>query len=247
MMELTTSRKLVISLLAPLVVVPVLFFGGRAIAVATCFSDVDDSKWYEPFVCAMADRGILNGYPDGTFRPENTITRAETATIASRILDETIDHGEIVLGHDGHEWTGWGTGLPSTIVRWISYTNASGDGTMAMGLTGPVTLDGQDYALKSVEICALYVSGGSITQTAVWITGDGPSPVLETFDSTVRSTDGCYTMDVGVAAPHGAGVGVLVSGGASAIVRLHGVQSTWAPVEDVIPPAGAFDNANQEP
>ena len=118
---------------------------------------------------------------------------------------------------------------------------------MAMGLTGPVTLDGRDYALKSVEICALYVSGGSITQTAVWITGDGPTPVLATFDPAARSTDGCYSLDVGVAAPHGAGVGVVVSGGASATVRLHGVQSTWAPVEDVVPPAGAPANATQEP
>lgn len=41
-------------------------------------------------VLALADMGIINGYPDGTFRPENNITRAEFTVIATRLANAKI-------------------------------------------------------------------------------------------------------------------------------------------------------------
>lgn len=45
------------------------------------FSDVKKSAWYAPIINEMAAGGLVNGYADGTFRPENKITRAEFITM----------------------------------------------------------------------------------------------------------------------------------------------------------------------
>ena len=39
-------------------------------------------------VAEMASKGIINGYEDGSFRPKNTLTRAETAVVIYKIMTE---------------------------------------------------------------------------------------------------------------------------------------------------------------
>lgn len=41
------------------------------------FPDVDDSHWAKEYIASMKYSGIINGYPDGTFRPENEVSYAE--------------------------------------------------------------------------------------------------------------------------------------------------------------------------
>ncbi len=53
------------------------------------FSDVKSSDWYGTTVATLADMGIVKGYEDGTFRPNEPISRAEFAAIATRFFDET--------------------------------------------------------------------------------------------------------------------------------------------------------------
>lgn len=50
------------------------------------FSDVSSDSWYAPYVSAMASAGLINGYPDGRFCPENTITRQDAAVILDRCV-----------------------------------------------------------------------------------------------------------------------------------------------------------------
>lgn len=45
------------------------------------FSDMNQAPWAEKAVYALADRRIINGYPDGTFKPNNPVTRAEFSKI----------------------------------------------------------------------------------------------------------------------------------------------------------------------
>ena len=52
------------------------------------FPDVNASKWYNNAISTLTNGGLLTGYPDGTFRPEGTITRAEFAVIAVRFQFE---------------------------------------------------------------------------------------------------------------------------------------------------------------
>jgi len=50
------------------------------------FSDVGTGYWAFQAIEALADSGITTGYADGTFRPENTVTRAQMATFLARAL-----------------------------------------------------------------------------------------------------------------------------------------------------------------
>ena len=38
-------------------------------------------------ICSASAKGWVNGYSDGTFRPEKAITRAETMTLVNRVLN----------------------------------------------------------------------------------------------------------------------------------------------------------------
>jgi uncharacterized repeat protein (TIGR02543 family) len=51
------------------------------------FSDVQDSAWYAQAVNYLANRGILHGYEDGTFRPNANMSRAELTAVMSRLLE----------------------------------------------------------------------------------------------------------------------------------------------------------------
>jgi len=48
------------------------------------FPDVQKGMWYNNATSVMHHMGILKGYPDGTFKPDNAITRAEFAVTAAR-------------------------------------------------------------------------------------------------------------------------------------------------------------------
>lgn len=56
------------------------------------FNDVDDGAWYAQSVKYLASIGIIKGYEDGGFRPDNAITRAEFATLISGFdnLEESV-------------------------------------------------------------------------------------------------------------------------------------------------------------
>lgn len=51
------------------------------------FSDVSETHWAVEEISALAKMGVLSGYPDGTFRPDNKINRGEAAVILKRIQD----------------------------------------------------------------------------------------------------------------------------------------------------------------
>lgn len=56
-------------------------------STSSTFSDVEAGKWYAKEVAAAADAGIVYGYPDGTFRPNDLITRQELASMVVRAME----------------------------------------------------------------------------------------------------------------------------------------------------------------
>lgn len=50
------------------------------------FSDVPSGKWYSAAVSTLSAMGTLSGYPNGTFRPDDSITRAELASVCVRFF-----------------------------------------------------------------------------------------------------------------------------------------------------------------
>jgi hypothetical protein len=47
-----------------------------------CFLDVNQG-WFAPYICTAKSKGLVQGYPDGTFRPNETISLVEAAKIIS--------------------------------------------------------------------------------------------------------------------------------------------------------------------
>lgn len=57
-----------------------------------CFPDVARTDWFSEYVCFAKANGIVGGYPDGTFKPEQTVNYAE----ALKILGELYQHPIVV-------------------------------------------------------------------------------------------------------------------------------------------------------
>ena len=55
-------------------------------AAAVAFSDVPQSHWAYPFIHALNQRGMLGGVGDGSFQPDQPVTRAQYATLLSEVL-----------------------------------------------------------------------------------------------------------------------------------------------------------------
>ena len=50
------------------------------------YSDLSSTHWAYDSVMKMKDKGIILGYPDDTFRPNNLVTRAELAALITRVF-----------------------------------------------------------------------------------------------------------------------------------------------------------------
>lgn len=60
--------------------------GGVSVWAANPFSDVSTSDWAYQAVSDLSDQGIVEGYPDGTFKGQTNITRYEMAQIVARLM-----------------------------------------------------------------------------------------------------------------------------------------------------------------
>lgn len=58
------------------------------IAPVMAFPDVSDNHWAAPEIKILSEQGVIVGYPDGTFKPDNNVTRAEFAAMAIRALGQ---------------------------------------------------------------------------------------------------------------------------------------------------------------
>ncbi|MEL7655722.1 MAG: S-layer homology domain-containing protein, partial [Bacillota bacterium] len=59
------------------------------------FSDIT-GHWAEKYILSAAQKGWVSGYPDGTFRPDQYITRAEFVTLVNNVLNRDVELGEIL-------------------------------------------------------------------------------------------------------------------------------------------------------
>ncbi len=92
----------------------------------SAFPDVEKARWSTKHIATLVTGKIIEGYPDGTFRPGNPITRAELAVIASRFdnLETTTSSAfSDISGHWAEEYIksayvkGWVNGYPDGTFR----------------------------------------------------------------------------------------------------------------------------------
>ena len=90
-------------------------------------SDVHAGDWYADTVGYAVQKGIVSGYPDGSFKPNQAITRAEFASIAARFADLTESKDLSFSDLDASYWgykairlaasNGWISGYPDNTFR----------------------------------------------------------------------------------------------------------------------------------
>lgn len=56
------------------------------VSAANPFADVDTSSWAYQAVCQLSDQGVVEGYPDGTFKGDKNVSRYELAQIIARLM-----------------------------------------------------------------------------------------------------------------------------------------------------------------
>lgn len=76
---------------AELVDVLVRLDTGDGETTGVTFPDVPTDHWAAKAIGTAAARGWIQGYPDGTFGPEKSLTRAEACTVLNRVLGRTGD------------------------------------------------------------------------------------------------------------------------------------------------------------
>ncbi|MBR6823439.1 MAG: S-layer homology domain-containing protein [Firmicutes bacterium] len=75
-----------------------LLFATAALADEPRFSDLEEGAWYVPYVNRLVDQGIINGFADGTVRPEAYMSFGE----ALKLVMQQAGYGAIAA--TGEHW-----------------------------------------------------------------------------------------------------------------------------------------------
>ena len=95
-----------------------IFSGGNG----TQFRDVRAGDWYASDVARLSSLGVIAGYPDGTFRPNASVTRAEFANVASKFV--SAKSGQSFSDLNGH----WAQGAIEKL-KSAGWVTGYGDGS----------------------------------------------------------------------------------------------------------------------
>lgn len=128
-------------------------------SVSAPFTDVEATDWFNTEVATVASAGVVNGYPDGTFLPNNNITRAEFATIAARFLSEEYVGPDLftdVSGHWAQEYinraanAGWINGYPDGSFHPDAYITRAEAMTLVNNMLG--RMPHEDHLLAGMKL-----------------------------------------------------------------------------------------------
>lgn len=80
------KNKLFLSAFAMAIATPVMVQPVQVEGKTNAFTDVSKENWAYDIIHQMRDQNVMNGYPDGSFKPANTITRQHVAVLLARLL-----------------------------------------------------------------------------------------------------------------------------------------------------------------
>ncbi|MFD1735037.1 S-layer homology domain-containing protein [Bacillus salitolerans] len=81
-------KKIVITLLALILFIPV----NSTNAATKEFTDVPNDFWAYEEIKYLTSKGVISGYQDGTFKPNNPVSRAQAVVMLARALDLPLDN-----------------------------------------------------------------------------------------------------------------------------------------------------------
>jgi hypothetical protein len=109
----TTTRAMVAAILYRLA-------GSPAVSGSPAFTDTAAGSWYADAVAWAAESGVFKGYEDGSFRPNEAITRAQLVTVLQRYAAslgrDVSASAELTAFADAAEVPAWASGAVSWAV-----------------------------------------------------------------------------------------------------------------------------------
>lgn len=140
------------------------------------FRDVSDYRWSAQYIKWMADMGVIDGFPDGTFQPEGLVTREQIAAIMRRysFALNLWNRGEL-------------TELFKAVVT-IACTFADGKGGQGSGFfISPTIIATNEHVIKQATKMTCYGALGTITPKLKAITDISDLQDLALLESPVAS------------------------------------------------------------
>src|SRR5665648_972661 len=156
------------------------------------FTDVNQNAWYASAIGVAVEAGYISGYPDGTMKPENPISREEAATIIMRIKNLVANPAAVSVYTDASSIT-WGKGEVGAVTA-AKIMQGYPDGSfMPRGLiTRAETVIALDnamhYTVPADDVIPPVVDGG----------GGGGSHSHDIAVSAITVTPTAMTLAVGV-------------------------------------------------
>lgn len=135
---------------------------------SNCFPDVQTADWYSMYVCAAKRKGMVSGYPDGTFKPSNPVNYAE----AIKMLAEL--YGYDLPEPPANERWAWYTGyVRASTERGVLFSDSLGyDASLTRG--------------RMARLAAAYRTehDGELAAYRAWETGQASSSSRSSASST---------------------------------------------------------------
>ena len=183
-------------LLAINLVITLIFVVVPKVSAATgCFPDTN-GHWAEEFICWLKDKGITSGYPDGTYRPENQVTRAEMAVFLQNTYDlaesNLSNSGEIWIGAGHTNWIGTYESYNLSLRHYLNttrvYNSSPSEVYILLAPDLPTVLFGKRVQLKAVNFC--YNASTSVYIDWLYMRRNyGTSSSVTIFEDTTTRTD----------------------------------------------------------
>ena len=186
-------------------------------AATGCFPDTN-GHWAETFVCWLKDGGVTSGYGDGTYRPENGVTRAEMAVFLQKIFgladasakaysDSLVNTppstGNFVVNVGPAAWVKNGSSTASYITYFTNTaylrSTAAGNFGYQADVSVPSLVYGRYTILKSARLC--YTASATAVLDSVHLQAFGNSNGSGTAyslisDVTDRTDSTCRTYTI---------------------------------------------------
>lgn len=147
-----------------------LLFTAMPIAnAATSFSDVDSSRYYHDAVVYCADKGYVSGYSDGTFRPDNGLSRAEFAVILNKVLGLTTSAANTFYDVANGQW------YTTAVLNCVYAGVMTGEGDGYFGVNDPITREQAAVILSKAHNIAASSGRTSFSdddQISYWAVGN---------------------------------------------------------------------------
>ena len=143
-------KKILALLLAVAVLASMLSISALGLS-AEDFSDVPEDSWYYEDVDFMALHEFMNGFPDGTFRPQDLLTREQVAVIFARVWGADVSNNDVAPYDDVTPGR-----YSSGAIQWLKDTGLT-LGTGGNKFSPKGTLTRQELATFSARFVKLYL------------------------------------------------------------------------------------------